>query len=158
MSKPATAVALGRGIPSLLIVEQMLAWKYIDLAELLPARANVSKESLSATPNVLLIQSFELARNHHHLIPDITTWVQCFSIYKSVLATKHGEHIPELMAYMRDIIQISKQFKWPAWIIYDTNYCQHMAETGQKDWSLVVPSVYSRCLTGWARPTLYLLV
>ena len=54
----------------------------------------------------------------------ITTWVQCSSIYASVLATKHGEYIPELLAYMRDIIRVSKQFKWLAWIIYDTNYRQ----------------------------------
>ena len=155
MSKPVTEIALGRGIPSLLkrMVERMLAWEYIDLAELPPARANVSKEALNATPNVLLIQSFESARNHRRLIPDITTWVQCFSIYTSVLATKYSEYVPELMAYMRDIIRVSKQFKWPAWIVYDTNYRQHMAETGRKDWSKVDPSIYSRCLTGWAWPT-----
>ena len=70
-----------------------------------------------------------------------------------MLANKHGEYIPELMAYMRDIIRVSKQFKWPAWIVFDTNYCQHMAETRQKNWSKVDPSIYSRCLTGWARPT-----
>lgn len=155
ISKPATEIALGRGIPSLprRMVERMLAWEYIDLAELPPARAHVSKESLNATPNVLLIQSLESARSHRRLIPDITTWVQCFSIYTSVLATKHSEHVPELLAYMRDIIRVSRQFKWPAWIIYDTNYRQHMAETGGKDWSKVDPSIYSRCLTGWARPT-----
>ena len=142
MSKPVTDIALGRGIPTLprRMVERMLAWEYIDLAELPPARANVSKESLNATPNVLLIQSFESARNHRRLIPDITTWVQCFSIYMSVLATKHGEYIPELMAYMRDIIRVSKQFKWPAWIIYDTNYRQHMAETGQKTGPRLIPA------------------
>ena len=105
-SKPVADIALGRGIPSLpkRMVEWMLAWKYIDLTELPPVRANVSKESLNATAIVLFIQSFESARNHCPLIPDITTWVQCFSIYTSVLATKHGKYIPELMAYMGDMI------------------------------------------------------
>lgn len=59
----------------------MLAWEFIDLAELPPARANVSKDSLNATPNVLLIQSLESARNQRRLIPDITTWVQCMLQY-----------------------------------------------------------------------------
>ena len=155
MNKPASEIALGRGIPALpkRMVKKMLAWEYIDLADLPPARANVPKDALSSTPNVLLIQSIETVRHHHRLIPDITTWVQCFSIYTSVLATKHLQHVPKLMAYMRDIIRASEQFKWPAWILYDTNYQQHMAETKCKDWSKVDPSIYSRCLTGWARPT-----
>ena len=75
ISKPASEVALGHGILSLpkRMVEKMPAWEYIDLAELPPARAHVSKESLNATPNVLLIQSLESARSHRCLIPDITT-------------------------------------------------------------------------------------
>ena len=51
MSKPVTDIALGKGIPTFprRMVERMLAWEYIDLADLPPARANVSKESLNAT-------------------------------------------------------------------------------------------------------------
>ena len=99
------------------MVEKMLAW---DLADVPPARANVTKDALGSTPNVLLIQSIKTVRHHRRLMPDITTWVQCFSIYTSVLATKHPQHVPELMAYMRDIIRASKQFKWPAGSVYDT--------------------------------------
>ena len=92
MSKPATKVALGRGIPTLPegLVERMLACDYIDLVDLPLARASVSKEVLSSSA------------------PD--------PIYQ------------------------------------DTNYRQHMAETGQKDWSKVDPSIYSRYLMGWSRP------
>ena len=82
------------------------------------------------------------------LIPDLTTWSQCFSIlYASVLATKHSQYIPEILAYSRDIIRASRQFKWPSWVIYDANYRLHMAESGQRDWSKVDPSIYARC---WA--------
>ena len=155
VSKPVAEVTLGRGIPALpkRMVEKMLAWEYVDLAELPPARANMAKEAMGTTPNVLLVQSLESVRHHRKIIPDITTWVQCYSIYVSVMATRHGDFVPELMAYMRDIIRASKQFKWPAWIVYDINYRQHMAETAEKDWSKVDASIYSRCLTGWARPT-----
>ena len=99
MSKPASEVALGRGIPALpkRMVEKMLAWEYIDLADLPPARANVAKDALSSTPNVLLIQSVKMACHHRRLIRNITTWVQCFSIYASVIATKQPQHVPDLM-------------------------------------------------------------
>ena len=42
------------------------------------------------------------------------------AFYNSILAMKHGEYIPELLAYMRDIIQVSKEFKWPVWIADST--------------------------------------
>ena len=72
-----------------------------------------------------------------------------FSIYASVLAIKFPQHIPELLVYSRDIMRVSRQFKWPSWVIYDTSYRRHMAETGQRDWSKVDPSIYARCFTGW---------
>ena len=53
-----------------------------------------------------------------------------------MLATQFPQHVPELLAYMGDIIKASKQFKWPSWVIYDA-YRQCMEETGQKDWSKV---------------------
>ena len=57
VSKAASDIALGRGIPSLpkRLVKQMLAWQFIDLAELPPVRAHVLKDLLYTTPNVLLI-------------------------------------------------------------------------------------------------------
>ena len=58
-----------------------------------------------------------------------------------------------MLAYSRDIIRASRQFKWPSWIIYDSSYRRYMAETGQRDWSKVDPSIYARCFTGSARST-----
>jgi len=153
LNKPVTEVALGRGIPPLpkKLVEKMLAWKYVDLAELPPARGNTVKNAGQLSQNIVLIQSPEVLRNQQRLIPDITIWVQCFGIYASVLATQFPQHVPELLAYMGDIIKASKQFKWPSWVIYDVAYRQCMEETGQKDWSKVDPSIYARSFTGWAK-------
>jgi len=56
--KPITEVALSRGIPPVpkKLVEKMLAWKYVDLAELPPARGNTVKNAGQLSPNVVLIQ------------------------------------------------------------------------------------------------------
>ena len=153
LNKPGAEISLGRGIPTLQrkVVDRILNWEYIDFNDLPPARGN-TKLSPTVPPNVVLIQSAEAMSGQRKLIPDLTTWMQCFSIYTSVLATKHVEYIPELLAYSRDIIRASRQFKWPSWVIYDATYRRHMAETGQRDWSKVDPSIYARCFTGWARP------
>ena len=68
--------------------------------------------------------------------------MQCFSIYASVLALKYPQHIPELLAYSRNIMRVSCQFKWPSWVIYDINYRWHVADIGQRDWSKVDPSMW----------------
>ena len=132
LNNPITEVVLGRGIPPLpkKLVEKMLAWKYVDLAELPPARGNTVKNAGQLSQNIVLIQSPEVLRNQQRLIPDITIWVQCFGIYASVLATQFPQHVPELLAYRGDIEKASKQLKWPSWVIFDFVYCQCMEETG----------------------------
>ena len=134
MSEPALEVAMGR----------WNKWSFslgdVDLADQPPAWENVanyeSPRFWDSTPSLQLILC-------------ITTWVQCFSIYTSVLATKHPLHVPELIFYM---IRASKQFNWPIWMVYDTNYHQHMADIGCKERSKVDSSIYSRCSTGWVTP------
>ena len=151
LSKASSEIWLGRGIPTLpkKVVERILSWEFVDFNDLPPARS--TKPLSSIPPNVLLIQSVDSITGQKKLIPDLTTWMQCFTIYASVLATKHPQYLPEMLAYSRDIIRASRQFKWPSWVIYDTLYRRHMAEIGQHDWSKVDPSIYARCFTGWAK-------
>ena len=76
-------------------------------------------------------------------MPDLQTWMQCFSVYASVFALKYPQHIPELLAYSRDIMRASGQFKWPFYVIYNIYYCRHMADISQHDWSKINPSIHS---------------
>ena len=54
----------------------------------------------------------------------------------------------EMLAYSKDIIRESRQFKWVIWLWH-----HQMEETGRRDWSKVVPSIYiyARCFAGWPR-------
>jgi len=58
LNNPVTEVVLGRGIPPLpkKLVEKMLAWKYVGLAELPPARGNTVKNAGQLSLTVVLIQ------------------------------------------------------------------------------------------------------
>ena len=155
VAKKATEeVPVGYGLPAIpkRLHDKMLAWEYVDLAELPPARA-VPKEPSLTMGNIWLVQSTDLARSQKRLIPEITTWVQCFAIYTSVVATKFPQRVPAMLGYMVDIIRTSRQFKWPSWVMYDANYRREAAASGQTDWSKIDPSLYARCFTGWARNT-----
>ena len=97
----------------------MLAWEYVDLVELPPARAMPKEPTLAS---IWLVQTTTLAKSQKGLMPDITTWVQCFAIYISVVATKFADRVPSMLGYMVDIIRASRQFRWPSWVMYDANY------------------------------------
>ena len=79
------------------------------------------------------------------LIPDLSTWAQCFAIYAAVVLSAQR--------------QLSKQFQWPSWIIYDHEFRELAAATGNQDWSKIEPSVYTTAFTnqmikspGWCAP------
>jgi len=74
VAKKATEeVPVGYGLPAIpkRLHEKMLAWEYINLAELPPARAMQREPSLATMGNVWLVQSTDLAKSQKCLIPDI---------------------------------------------------------------------------------------
>ncbi len=45
-----------------------------------------------------------------------------FSVYVEVIALKQPEKVPDLMAYMTQIVQASRQFQGTLWVEYDTRF------------------------------------
>ncbi len=45
-----------------------------------------------------------------------------FSVYVGVIALKQPEKVPDLMAYMAQIVQASRQFQGTPWVKYDTRF------------------------------------
>jgi hypothetical protein len=86
--------------------------KYLTQLMIFPPPTQSTKPLLPIPPNVLLIQSADSMSGQRKLIPDLTTWMQCFTIYASVLTTKLPQYIPEMLAYSRDIMRASRQCKW----------------------------------------------
>ena len=91
--------AIGAGIPTLprKLVEKILQWEYVDFNDLPPA-LGTTKHFPLVPSNVLLVQSAETVGSQRKLIPDLTTWMQCFSIYVSVLSIQHAQFVPELLS------------------------------------------------------------
>ena len=143
--------ATGEGLPSLpkRCVKKILAGEFIDFAELPPAKGKVKSIPHAMEGQIVVIQAADLAESRK-LIPDLATWIQCFSIYAAVIITKEPERAKNLLAYMSLIAKCSLKYKWRSWVVYDLNFRQDAAEVGQKDWSKVEPSTYTQCFTGAA--------
>lgn len=108
--------------------DRMLAWEYIDLAKLLPARAMPKDPPLATAGGIWLVQSSEL-------IPEISAWVQCYAIYTSAVAKRFPDRVPAMLGYIIDITQTSRQLKWPSWVLSDASYRRVAVTTRLMDWS-----------------------
>ena len=72
-------------------------------------------------------------------VANILTWVQCFMVYTSVMASKNPETVPELLAYLVCILRNSQDFGGLAWVNYDSAICRQAAAMGKRQWSQVNP-------------------
>ena len=119
----------------------------MDFAELPPAKGKIKGAPSSLEGQILVIQAADLLESRK-LIPDLATWVQCFSVYTAVVTAKDPERTKNMLAYLTLIAKCSLKYRWPSWLVYDQNFRQQAAEVGLKDWSKVDPSIYAQCFTG----------
>ena len=124
------------------LVTKILANDYIDFAELPPAKGRGRPVPQSLDGQIIVVQAADLLQARK-LIPDLATWLQCFSIYVATIATKFPGRIPELMAYQTTIAKASMKYKWPSWVVYDQNFRQEAAGNPTQSWAKVDPSIYA---------------
>ena len=129
-------VALGTGLAALprKLVEKIQANEYIDFNDLSPAKGRSRVLSQMLEGQVILVQSADLVKSRK-MIPDLSTWPQCYSLYVAVVAGNQPERILELMAYQSLIVRTSTRYKWPAWLVYDQNFRQEAANNPSQSWA-----------------------
>lgn len=140
-------VYVGEGLPPVptKLAEQIQRWDFVDMAELLP-------EYWGVVPGAKLgAEALNAKATRKKKVTNILTWVQCFAVYTSVMAAKHPEATPELMAYLICILRVSQDFGGMAWVNYDSAFRRQAAATANRQWSRVNPSLYSICFAGSAR-------
>ena len=120
-----------------------------DFADLPPAKGKSRPISQAGEGHVVVVQAEDLMQSRK-IIPDLATWLQCFSLYVALLTTQQPERIPELMAYQSIIAKASMKYKWSSWIVYDQNFRQDVAGNPTQWWAKVDPSIYAVCFTSQA--------
>ena len=86
------------------LVERIHKWEFVDMAELLPECWGTVHNLRSETELTQGV-SRPMAKKK---MTGILTWVQSFAVYTSILASKHPEAVPELLAYLVCILQTSQ--------------------------------------------------
>ena len=153
---PSATIATFPGCPAIphKLVKKIVAWEYIDLADLLPEQLRHDSTS-STTANVVILPELacDIQRRKKRQIPDIATWVQVYSIYMLVLSAHHPSSTSELIAYQLLIVQHSKKFEYPSWLQYDIEFRQWAAANQYTKWSQIHPQFYAYAFTARGKAT-----
>ena len=109
--------------------------EFIEMAELLPEFWSSTREDDHSKQEA---KSWR-ARS----VQDMLTWLQCYSLYMSVIGPQHPSRIPELMAYQANIVRASQDYTGLAWVRYDSAFRRQAALTGLTRWSAINPTLYT---------------
>lgn len=125
----------------------MWSGKFIDLGELPPAKGfskPLSSMVSSMEGKVILMQASDLIQTKK-VIPNLSTWVQCFNIYTAVVLTRFPTRATSLLMYQVTIARLSGEFQWASVAVYDSNFRQEAADTGNWDWTKIDGALYAKC-------------
>ncbi len=119
----AERVVIGPGFPTVpkKLLDRMIWWEFVDLAELLPQ----SSAHNAATPEVdphrfMLFLGCEFIKPKKRQINSISDWVRAFTVYVAAMAAKFPEAVRELLAYQLAVMRASDQYDSLYWRAYDT--------------------------------------
>lgn len=126
------------------VAERIWKGEYVAVAELLPEKLTEPPERDAKREDKKKAASPQ--------IQSIATWALGFSVYVGVMAVKHPERVPDLAAYMAQIIQASRQFKGTPWREYDTRFRlqaaaskhQHLATVDTSLWAITFANAEPR--------------
>ena len=140
-SKGTTQFSMGDGLPPVpaKVVEKILSGQFVDMAELLRDNMEVERrrstlESASAPAP---------ARPARREVPDLLSWVQCFGVFASVIASKFPERTTQLLAYQTIIIREARRCGGGGWQGYDRMFRQQAASSPGLDWSQLNSSLFA---------------
>ena len=139
-------VPTGPGVASLSkkLVDRIVSGQYVDFSELPPAKGRTRSLPNAEEGHIVIIRAEDLAGSKK-MIPDLATWLQCFCIYATIITEHEPARTKSLLAYATIISKASLKYAWPSWVVYDQNFRQEAADSANKDWAKVDPSIYTQC-------------
>jgi len=123
------------------LVKRILKPEYVDMAELL--KDNMEAERRRMLSDGGLTQSHFANRPTRREVPDMLSWLQCFSLYAAVVVSKYPEKRNELWAYQATLIGEARRCGGRGWLLYDSAFWQQITSFETVDFSKINQSLYS---------------
>ena len=120
------------------LVWKFLRLEFVDMAELL--RDNIEAERRQGRQREAT--GVPMKQQQRREVPDILSWIQCFGIYVSVVASKFPERVPRMLDYQTTLVREARRCRGGGWAAYDTAFWQQAATDKECDWSKLNSSLY----------------
>ena len=98
-------------------------WKYLDMAELL--NDNMEAESQQALMESEISPYVSQHRSGHREVPNILSWLHCFSLYTAVVCCSHPTKAKQLWAYQLMMINEARRCGGCGWLLHFINKFHH---------------------------------
>ena len=140
--KPARYLVV-KGLPTLptKLVEKIWNFEFVEMEEFLPAPHSLriaeqgsSSHSYQDSLGGALSQ-FQALQQHksQRRVMDITSWVQCFSLYVAVLSKKAPDMVPSMVAHLHTVLRLQqKALHHLSWLEYDIRFRMEMAASANR--------------------------
>ena len=123
------------------LVKKILKGEFVDMAELLKDNMEAERRRYSAEGE--FGQNGIGQRGSRREVPDILSWVQCYSMYAAVICNKYPEKARELWAYQATLIGEHRRCGGRGWLLYDSAFRQHVSSLESTDFSRINQGLYS---------------
>ena len=121
------------------IVKRILKGAFVDMAELL--KDNLEMERRRSLVENGAMPPFQ-ARHSRREIPDVLSWLHCFTLYAAVVCSKYPNKVKGLLAYQAFIISEARR-GGRGWLMYDGAFRQQIQSLEATDFARVNQSLYS---------------
>ena len=121
------------------LVAKIRKGEYVDMAKLLRDNIEAERRQTSDQP------STSTGGNHSNRreVPDFLSWLQCFGVYASIVATHKPDKIRQLLAYQTLMIREARRSGGGGWQGYDSMF-RHLAATmPSTDWGQLNSALYA---------------
>ena len=88
-------------------------------------------------------QGLLLQRSARREVPDLLSWLQCFSSFAAVLSSRYPKKARELWAYQATIISEQRRCGGRGWHLYDAMFRQQISSIESMDFSKLNQGLYA---------------
>ena len=124
------------------LVKKIRNGEYIDMAELLKDNIELERRR-AATEGEGSRSSFLTHRTGRRELPDIMSWLHCFSLFAAVVSAEYPEKARDLWAYQAIMIGEHRRCGGRGWQMYDACFRQQLTSLQGAEFGKLNQSLYS---------------
>ena len=155
-AEEATPLILGESLPvvPVKLVKKILKGDFVDMADLLKDNLEVERRRYSQERESGHASSGQTP-HYRREVPDMLSWLNCFSLYAAVITSKYPHKARELWAYQAMMVSEQRRCGGRGWLLYDSGFRQQLTSVEAADFSKINQSLYTTTFLAYGGRGLY---